>query len=107
MSNQSLQDIIRAEKEAAERNRQAQEEADRIRKSGAQTAAEIDSQTAAQIDTQRREMLQRMHEEMAGFEKREVTQVKETIAAWQERYNQRREDITGRLCCLISGEKEA
>jgi len=107
MSDQSLQDILKAEQEAAERIRQAQEEADRLRKSGAEKAAEIDSESAGRIEAQRRQALERLHEETAQFQAQAMKGAQDTVAEWRKRYEERKEAVIAKLCRVISGEGEA
>jgi vacuolar-type H+-ATPase subunit H len=104
MSEQSLQDILNAEKAAAERIAQADKSAEAIRKSGSERAAKIDADTAGQIESERRAAADRLSADISAGQKAAVASAEKDIAAWREKSNQRSNDIIERICRIIRGE---
>lgn len=104
MSEQSLQDILRAEKEAAERLRRAQEDAETIRKSSAEKAAATEQEAAGAIESGRREAMVRLEADIKAASSEAAAEAHKTCAEWDKRFAECRESIISKLCDLISGK---
>ena len=65
MSEISLHDVLKAEKEAGERIKLAHQQADEIRKAAEKRIAGLDTEVNARIDAKRRERMERVAKEIA------------------------------------------
>jgi len=104
MSEQSLHDILMAEKAASEKIAESEKAAEQIRKAAAEQAASIDAETASKIDAQRKAALEKLAADVAAMEKNASRAAEESIALWRKRYAERSERIITQLCGLIRGE---
>jgi uncharacterized protein YfiM (DUF2279 family) len=104
MSEQSLQDILKAEKEAADKLRKAQQDADSIRKSSTGKAAAVEAAAAATIESDRREAMTRLERDIESARIEAAADSRNTCAEWDRRHKERREAIISKLCDVISGK---
>ncbi len=107
MSNLELQDILKAERDAAERVQRAHKRAEEITQEARKRIEELDREVNARIDAKRRERTERVQAEIAQAHKAAIAEADAAIAGWEARYNQRREAIIARIVDILTGKKEA
>jgi vacuolar-type H+-ATPase subunit H len=106
MTQISLHDVLKAEKEAGERIRKAHEDADRIRRDAEKRIADLDKQVNARIDAKRRERMAQVVKEIEAEHKAALAEADKAIAGWQAKYDERCRAIIERIAAILSGKSE-
>lgn len=106
MTEFSLQDVLRAEKEAGERIRKANQQAEEIRKQAEKRIADLDTEVNARIDAMRRDRMEKVTAEIAEARKAALAEADREIAGWQARYKERCDAIITRIVGILAGKKE-
>lgn len=105
MSDFSLRDVINAEREAAERINKANTGSEEIRKSTEERVARINAEADERIAAQRRQRIEQTQKENDEFRRGTIQEAQQTVASWQSRYQQRKNDIIERICRKLRGEE--
>jgi vacuolar-type H+-ATPase subunit H len=105
MSEQSLQDILSAEKAAGERISQAQAAADEIRKDAGGRATRMEADAVAEIESERRDSLVQLNRHVEEYRKEALEEAQRTVAQWRDRYKQRSGGVIDQICRMITGEQ--
>jgi vacuolar-type H+-ATPase subunit H len=106
MTEISLHDVLKAEKDAGERIAKAHAEADRIRHQAEDRIAALDKEVNARIDTRRRERMAAVAAEIDADHKAALADAENAIAGWQARYNERCQGIISRIADILTGRTQ-
>jgi len=106
MTQISLHDVLRAEKEAGERVNKAHQRAEEIRKETQERIADLDKAVNDRIEARRRERMEQVTREIAEARKAAIAEADKAIAGWEARYRERCEAIITCIAGILTGKAE-
>jgi vacuolar-type H+-ATPase subunit H len=106
MTDISLHDVLRAEKEAGERIKKSHDEADRIRKEAEKRVADLDKEVNSRVEAKRRDRMAQVAKEIEADHTAALAEADKAVSGWQAKYNERREAIIAKIVGILTGKEE-
>ncbi len=105
MSDQSLKDILAAERAASERIAAAKAEAEKIRADAAGKVAAIDADASARIETARRQSQEKLANDIVSARDAGLAGTTAAVSALEKRFTGKKEDIISTLSSIVTGKE--